>query len=341
MPPGKAAIDSSCRTIMSPAEAPAQPLPSVGNYRLALWAVNLGPRFLSLAAWLEHVEARARGTRAAGARLLVMPEYACEAWLGFKPSGLRPDQEIAWLAGIGAEALPALQRIAAESGVALLAGSMPWPAGGGFRNRAWLTTPCGRLAFQDKLCLTPFERDPASWVLQPGDGLRIVELDGLRVAILVCLDVELPALACLLAAARLDLVLVPSMTDSAAGNARVFGCAKARAVELMCAVACTGVVGASPGTTQNDGNVSGVALYVPCEPELAHRGVLLETALTDGAGGEEPFAVVDVPVGVIRGLRASGGEVWPGSWSASHLRIDEGWQVRGPSSPRGTRCPTP
>jgi predicted amidohydrolase len=296
------------------------------SYRLALWATNLNPHFVTLDAWLGHVEARARDAAAAGARLLVMPEYACEAWLGFKPNGLPPDQEIPWLAGIAAEALPGLRRIATEAGVTLLPGTMPWAGPGGFRNRAWLMAADGRLAAQDKLCLTPFEREPESWVLQPGDTLRLLELGGLKLAILVCLDVELPALSYRLAPLRLDLVLVPSMTYNAAGHARVFGCANARAVELMTAIACTGVVGASPGTTQNGQNVGGNAVYLPCEPDLGYRGVLLETPPTDGRSGEEPFDIVDVPVATIRRLRAAGGEVWPGSWDAAGITTAEGWQ---------------
>jgi predicted amidohydrolase len=297
------------------------------TFRLALWATNLTLPMADLQAWLARVEARARQAAAVGARLLVMPEYACEAWLGFKPRGLRPDQEIAWLAGIAADALPGLRRIAAEAGITLLPGTMPWTVGDRYRNRAWLLAPDGRLAAQDKLCLTPFERDPASWVLEPGRTLRLLELEGLSLAILVCLDVELPALSCRLAALRPDLVLVPSMTYNAAGHARVFGCAKARAVELMAAVACTGVVGASPGTTQNDQNVSGNAVYIPCEPELGYTGVLLQTAPTGGRDGEEPFDVVDVPVGAVRSLRQTGGEVWPGSWDGGHVAIEEGWEA--------------
>ena len=296
------------------------------SYRLALWATNLNPLFTTLDAWLAHVAARASDAATAGARLLVMPEYACEAWLGFKPRGLPPGQEIPWLAGVAAEALPALRRIAAEAGITLLPGSMPWAVPGGHRNRAWLMAADGRLTGQDKLCLTPFERDPESWVLQPGDTLRLLDLDGLKLAILVCLDVELPALSCRLASLHPDLVLVPSMTYNAAGYARVFGCAKARAVELMTAIACTSVVGASPGTTQNDQNVGGNAVYLPCEPALGYTGVLLETPPTDGKSGEEPFDIVDVPVATIRRLRAAGGEVWPGSWDAAAVALQEGWQ---------------
>ncbi len=292
------------------------------SFRLALWAVNLGRGAAGLDDWLARVEARAREAAAAGARLLLMPEYASEAWLGFKPAGLLPTGEIAWLAGIADAALPGLQAIARRCDIALLPGTMPWAVAGGFRNRAWLILPDGELVAQDKLCLTPFERDPDSWMLAPGDRLRLFTLDGWRCAVLVCLDVEMPALACLLAPLQLDLVLVPSMTDATSGHGRVFGCAKARAVELMCAVACSGVVGSAPGSTQNPRNVSGNAVYLPCEPALGSTGVLLSTPVTDGCAGEEPFDVVDVPLGAIRAIRAGGGEVWPGAWSAVGVEIE-------------------
>jgi predicted amidohydrolase len=292
------------------------------TFRLALRAVNLGRAVSGLDDWLGQVETRAREAVSAGARLLLMPEYASEAWLGFKPAGLPPTGEIAWLAGVAEAALPGLQGIAERCGIALLPGTMPWAVAGAFRNRAWLIRPDGRLLAQDKLCLTPFERDPESWTLAPGDRLRLFALDGWRCAVLVCLDVEMPALACLLAPLHLDLVLVPSMTDATSGHARVFGCARARAVELMCAVACSGVVGSAPGSTQNPRNVSGNAVYLPCEPTLGSTGVLLATPVTDGCHGEEPFDVVDLPLGVIRAIRAEGGEVWPGAWSAAGVQIE-------------------
>ncbi|MDN3719096.1 hypothetical protein QW131_07430 [Roseibium salinum] len=131
-------------------------------------------------------------------------------------------------------------------------------------------------------------------------------------AILVCLDVEMPALSSLLARQDLDLLLVPSMTEKPSGYHRVFGCAKARAVELMCAVGVCGVVGASKGTTQNDTNFSGAALYLPCEEEFGYSGVAAEIPLTGGTSGDEPFLVSSVPVEELRALKSGKAEVWPG-----------------------------
>src|SRR3546814_18428508 len=71
---------------------------TLAPFSLALWATNLTTPLNGLEAWAAHVEAKLAEAAAAGAKRLVMPEYACEAWLSFKPSGFAADQEEGWLA---------------------------------------------------------------------------------------------------------------------------------------------------------------------------------------------------------------------------------------------------
>jgi hypothetical protein len=104
----------------------------------------------------------------------------------------------------------------------------------------------------------------------------------------------------------------------------VFSCAKARAVELMCAVVACGTIGRAPGTTQNPTNVSACAVYLPCEPSLGMNGVLGATAPTGDDPGDGPLLIArNIPFGEIRRLRESGAEVWPGAWRADHVAIIE------------------
>jgi len=291
---------------------------------LALWATNLSKPLNGLEAWAAHVEAKMAEAAAAGAKLLVMPEYACEAWLSFKPEGLTPDKEIAWMAGQAPEALELLRPLPARHGIGLLAGTMPWAEGDGFRNRAWLLLPDGRVIPQDKLSLTPGEREPDNWFLTPGDALRLIDWEGLKVVVLTCLDIEMPALSTKLAPLNPDLILVPSMTGKLSGHSRVFGCAKARAVELLCAVAATGTIGRAPGTTQNPTNVSACALYLPCEPSLGMNGVLESIPALAEHEGDGPLMIAhDIPIAEIRRLRDTGAEVWPGAWRADHIELIE------------------
>lgn len=291
------------------------------TYPLALCSLNLGFAPKSVADFARHVEARLERAQDQGAKLLTLPEYAIEAALAFKPEGLAPTEEMAFLAGVGAELVDLLRPLPEKYGVSFLCGSMPVATGAkGFTNTAILLTSDGRDIRQDKLCLTPGEKDPESWELVPGETLNVFELDGLRMAMLVCLDVEMPALSCLLAPQNLDLLLVPSMTDKLTGYHRVFGCAKARAVELMTAVAVCGTVGAAKGTTQMETNFSGASLFLPCEEDLGTDGIAAEIAPTGGEAGQEPFLLAFVPVGDIRSLRGGNAEVWPGAWTAGHVR---------------------
>ena len=288
---------------------------------LALWAVNLGRPLNGLSAWVAGIEAKMQELKSEGVDLLILPEYACEQWLSFKPEGLEPTAEIAWMAEQADLVLPMLEPLARKYDMALLAGTMPAAHEGGFRNRAWLFLPDGRRIGQDKLCLTPFEKDPAAWLLEPGELIHVVEWRGARLATCICLDVELPALSAKLAPLEPDLVLVPSMTAGLSGYSRVFGCAKARAVELMAAVAAVGVVGAAPGTTQNDTNVSGCSVFLPCEPSLGETGLYAEIAPVATHDGEGPLLIArNVPIGAIRALRAGAAEVWPGAFSAQALK---------------------
>jgi predicted amidohydrolase len=263
-----------------------------------------------------------------GADILVMPEYAAEQWLSFAPQGLAPDKEISWLAERAPEAYEVLAPLAARHGIALLAGTMPVaapkaePGQPPYLNRAWLFLPDGRAIAQDKLCLTPGEHDPESWYLEPGETLRMIEWRGLKIAIMICLDIELPAMSAVLARHEPDLILVPSMTSSLAGYSRVFGCAKARAIEVMAAVCAVGVVGGTPGSASNPTNTSGCAVFLPCEPTLGYDGVFASLAPVDSAEGDGPFLVArDIPVDRIAELRRGEAQVWPGAWRADGIDV--------------------
>lgn len=289
---------------------------------IALWAANMAKPINGVEAWVEKIDEKMAEAASQGARILLVPEWASEQWLSFKPEGLKPTEEIAWMADQAPDAVRLLEPLAAKHGIAVLAGTMAWKDGDQFKNRSFLFLPDGRVVHQDKLALTPFEMDPESWHLTPGEDIRIIEWEGLRIASLICLDVEMPALSVKLAPHEIDLLLVPSMTTMLSGYSRVFGCAKARAVEMMTTVAVCGVVDSSPGSTQNETNVSGCSVFTPCEEELGYVGVHAEHAPVGAHGGDGPFLIArDVPVGAIRRLRAGAAEVWPGAWSGEAVTV--------------------
>jgi predicted amidohydrolase len=94
------------------------------------------------------------------------------------------------------------------------------------------------------------------------------EFRGLRVAVLICLDVEVPELSALLRGQGVDLLLVPSATETLMGCERVTRCAGARAVELGCAVVVTPLVGRCQSALVDE-NLGKSACYLPSQATFA------------------------------------------------------------------------
>ena len=144
----------------------------------------------------------------------------------------------------------------------------------------------------------------------------------MKLASLICLDVEMPALSSKLAERDLDVLMVPSDTGKLSGYSRVFDCAKARAVELQTAVLTVGLTGEVESPAGLHGQVSGASVYLPCEEPLGYTGLHSEVAASATSEGAGPLLIArDIPIGVIRDLRENGAEVWPGGWKADHVEV--------------------
>jgi predicted amidohydrolase len=291
---------------------------------IALWSADLSHPIDGLGAWAALVERQMIAARAAGTPLLVMPEWIAAHWLGFAPKGLAATQEVAWMADQAGAALALLRTLVTRHQVALIAGTMPHALGGGrHANRAWVLLPDGGVLHQDKLCMTPGEKAADGWFLTPGNAVNIIDWRGLRLAITICLDVELPALASRLVEAAPDVLLVPSMTALRSGYNRVFGCARARAIELstvVAAVGCRGTVTRPVSAVMS--NHSGASIFLPCEAALGFDGLGPALLAEDGGQGDGPLLIAsNLPVGHCRALRQGAAEVWPGPWRADHLSL--------------------
>ena len=290
--------------------------------KVALWAMNLGSPVTSLEGWAALVETQVVAAKAQGASVLLMPEYSAAHWLHFIPRKLSGPEQLARMAAYSAEAISLMSALAVKHGILLVSGSFPVQRpelDPPLSNRAHIHFPDGHVIVQDKLCLTPFEKDPKDWNLSPGTTLTTFEWQGYRMAVVICLDIELPALSARLADTNIDLILVPSMTSKLAGYYRVFSCAKARAVELMTAVAVVGDIAGAPDCEQQ---ISGASFFLPAEEKFGHTGTLASIDPSYTAKDAGPLLVCELPLEAIRAMRSGGkGEVWPGAWKADHVVI--------------------
>lgn len=212
------------------------------------------------AAFADLVATRVESAWAEGVDLVLLPEFA---WLGLEPlvdaAGFPcPFHAVASI--FWNELHPALARRLSKPGKAVVLGTCPWfnPATGALHNRAPILVE-GRELFQDKLHLTPWEK-----AFSPGDRVQLWQFGGLKMGVIICLDIEVPELAARLRDEGVDLILCPSATETILGVERVDRCASARAVELGCHVGVAHLTG-SAKSDLIDENVGRVALYHPSQ----------------------------------------------------------------------------
>lgn len=240
------------------------------------------------------VASRIRDSAASGARVVLAPELF---WLALAQFG---EKDCRKLAGILREEIWPEVTANLPADCLVVAGTAPWVCErtGQLRNRALIWPR----AQQDKLHLTPWE----SPLFAPGQELRLLEFQGLRVVVLICLDVEVPEVAATLRGRDIDLLLVPSATDSMNGYQRVNRCASARAVELGCAVVVTHLTGHGP-LEMIDENVGAAACYLPAQSAWPAIDAGLPEPVASGAWAQR-FAI---DVAALRAARQATGETNP------------------------------
>lgn len=169
--------------------------------RLGLAQTDPAPRELDQS--LAVMDAALGRAAAAGAQLVAFPElFLC---------GYGDPARTARLALTAEEALALLAPRAVRHGTAICLG-LAERADGGLRNSALLVGADGRpvLLYRKIHLWGDYERT----VFRPGESLPTAMLGGLRVGLLVCYDLEMPAAAHDLARRGVDLLVVLSATGT-------------------------------------------------------------------------------------------------------------------------------
>jgi predicted amidohydrolase len=276
--------------------------------------VTSAPRFFRVAAaqypvgqpatraeWETKIAAWVGEGAATGAGLLVFPEYAAIEQAAFLGPAVYGDLQ-ATLEGVAAlaeERVAFHAALAARHGVHILVGSGPLRrADGRFVNAAQLVTPQGTVGVQEKLVMTPFERD---WGVVAGERLRVFDTALGRLAVLVCYDCEFPLLARAAVEAGAEAILVPSCTERVSGYHRVRTGARARALENTVVSVQSPTVGEAPWSPAVDFNAGAAGIYVPPEHGVSDTGVLAE-----GVFDAPQWVSAGVDLDALRRLRAGG-----------------------------------
>lgn len=292
--------------------------------KIALWASDIGFKLQNYADWLSLLESQIRQAHLQKANIFMMPEYVSTLWIQCAGEDIKIHGEKAVTADIAQSLHSEYARLSQQYDMLIISGSAPahaphrQPA---YTNRCDIFTPEGQHYKHDKLSLTPFEQNPQIFEMSAGQTITLFLWRGYKMAVLICLDIEMPALSVKLASHDLDLILVPAFTVKSAGYYRVSSCARARAVELFCCVAFSGAMGKAIDGTVCAG---GSGVFCPSEEEFGHDGILhFMPSQADDAGGSGPLSIIDMPLTQVRKLRNSGAEVWPGAWAADHVEVTD------------------
>ncbi len=251
--------------------------------------------------WEDKVSQWVAEGAATGAKILVFPEYAAleqSAALG-KEVALDLGATLKGVAELAGERVAFHADLARRHDVHILVGSGPVMSDDGrYYNAAQLVTPSGQIGEQTKVIMTPFERE---WGVEGGGALRVFETQLGRIGIAICYDSEFPLQVRTLAAAGIELLLVPSCTEFVSGFNRIRTGARARALENQIACVTSPTVGEAVWSPAVDYNSGAAGVYVPSE-----RGVSDDGVLAEGILNEPGWVTADIDFAALRALRHGG-----------------------------------
>jgi len=192
----------------------------------------------SLKEWQNHLVDEVKNFIDGGAEIILYPELFLMGLTDYFQGDLVAQmKEISIY--VWSTLLPELKKTIDKKEIVICLGSGPRVS----EDKLFNSTPLyinGDWTFQDKLHLTPWETDFVG-----GMEVKIFTFKKLKLATLICFDVEQPSLALKLKEKGIHILLVPSATTDRNGSNRVNRCANARSVELGAVVVTSPLIGDS------------------------------------------------------------------------------------------------
>ncbi len=270
-------------------------------------------RSVSVEAFAARLERWLSEARAAGAQLILLPEYAAVEVGATVAGGRGAAAELAETVARAEAIEAAMASAAARHGIWLVGGSLPVREGEHVVNRATLFTPDGKRAVQRKCTVTRFEAE--LWGVSAAGEPCAIDTPWGRLGIAICYDCEFPPIVRALIKAGVWLVLVPACTDTPAGATRVTISARARAIENQVFVAVAPTVGAAPWCESLDRNHGRAGIYGPADRGFPADGVIAESC-PDTPG----LVVADLDPEAIARVRRDGAVRNHADWPRGDLR---------------------
>jgi len=158
--------------------------------------------------------------------------------------------------------------------------------------------------------MTPWERDP--WNISPGrpDGLAVFEIDGAKIGLVICHDVEFPLISRALAETGTQIIVASSNTETEHGYWRFVPGARHGHWRITCIPAHSPTVGAASWCPPVEMNVGAAGVFTASDHGFPAGGVL-----AIGEMNRPQWVYAEVDMELLAHVRNTGGVQTYNHWS--------------------------
>lgn len=257
----------------------------------------------SLSGWEAYVDGWLKELDGKEPDIALFPEYGSVELVSLLSRELQQDAmaQIRAMEQFHDAFLELYARLARKYGMIVVAPSYPLKQGNKIFNRAYVFSPAGLAGYQDKLFMTPFEKN--EWGVSAGEPeLTLFQTPEGSFGIQICYDSEFGIGAHELARAGAGVILVPSCTETIRGATRVHVGARARALENQCYTLVSQTVGEALWTPAVDYNYGYCGAYSTPDTGFPELGILQA-----GAHQQAGWIIQDFDLNLLDKIRKEGG----------------------------------
>lgn len=257
----------------------------------------------SLPEWEAWVDLWLSELAGKGVDVAVFPEYGSIELVSLLSKELQQDAhaQIRAMATFYEAFLALYGSLARKHNMIVVAPSYPVLAGEKMINRVGVFSPAGWAGYQDKLFMTPFEKE--EWGISAGESeLSLFQTSKGSFGVQICYDSEFGIGAHELARAGAEVILIPSCTETIRGATRVHVGARARALENQCYTIVSQTMGEAPWTPAVDYNYGYCGAYSTPDTGFPELGIL-----QTGAHQQAGWMIQDFDLNLLGKVRAEGG----------------------------------
>lgn len=232
-------------------------------------------RHLSIDDWKKHAKLWVENAVNHHAELLIFPEYGSMELISILSEDIQRDlhRQINEMQHFLPEFIATYTELATRYNVIIVAPSFPVKLDNRYFNRAYVFTPKGLAGYQDKFFMTRFENE--EWGIHSAPKkLTVFEADWGKFGIQICYDSEFSIGTHHLAENGIDLLLVPSCTETIKGATRVHVGTRARSMEQQVYAVVAQTVGNAEWSPAVDINYGYTGFYSTPDKNFPNEGII-------------------------------------------------------------------